>query len=525
MTQTSEDPAVHGAPPGAAPPRPSWSDRLLDAVVRHRWIVLIPLVLPADKVFSFVRSAHAACRRVLRRRVAHDTRVARLQAEVRQRSRGGSLCTGAKEWQSVSMSREHFYKDAAQPVRIDLDAVLGLDARRRVVRVEPGVTVGRLVRHLVRRGWTLPVVPELEALTVGGLAMGFGIETSSHRHGLFTDIVESYDVLLGTGEVVRASATENSDLFRALPWSRGSLGFVVAAELRVVPARPWVEVRYHPVSDVGGMCRDLVRLAGAADGPAFVEGFVYGPAEGVVVTGEFTDRPASRRNRACRWYKPWFYAHAHNRARAGGGVECLPLRHYYHRHSRSLFWAAELLVPFGNHPLFRLLLGWLMRPSVAFLKLTETREMRRRYGRHVVGQEALVPARHLEGIVRACHEIFEVDKLWICPATLTRTDPPGLVGPEPGAAAGERQLFMDVAVVYDVPGPVRRGEPWDPKAATRRFEAWVAEHHGYEAPYVLSGLTREEYRAMYDCSLYDRVRRAYGAEGVFVDAYDKTSSC
>ncbi|MFD0385626.1 hypothetical protein ACFQ2B_34830 [Streptomyces stramineus] len=103
--------------------------------------------------------------------------------------------------------------------------------------------------------------------------------------------------------------------------------------------------------------------------------------------------------------------------------------------------------------------------------------------------------------------------------------PPGLVGPEPGAAAGERQLFMDVAVVYDVPGPVRRGEPWDPKAATRRFEAWVAEHHGYEAPYVLSGLTREEYRAMYDCSLYDRVRRAYGAEGVFVDAYDKTSSC
>ncbi|MGK5630830.1 FAD-binding oxidoreductase [Streptomyces sp. URMC 123] len=521
MTQTSDAPDV---PHRSLPPRPTWRDRSLDAVVRHRWVILVPLVLPAAKVFSFARSSLATCRRALRRLVTHDTRVARLQAEVRRRSREGQLCTGTKEWQSVSMSREVFYKRAARPVRIDLDAILELDTGRRVVRVEPGVTMGRLVRHLVRRGWTLPVVPELEALTVGGLTMGFGIETSSHRHGLFTDIVESYDVLLGTGEVVRASATEHSDLYHALPWSRGSLGFVVAAELRVVPARPWVEVRYHPVRDVEGMCRDLVRLAGAADAPAFVEGFVFGPAEGVVVTGEFTDRPAGRRNHTCRWYKPWFYAHARDRARAGGAVEYMPLRHYYHRHSRSLYWAGELLVPFGNHPLFRLPLGWLMRPSVAFLKLTETRELRRRYGRNVVGQEALVPARHLEGLVRACHDIFEVDKLWICPAALTRTEPPGLVGPEPGAAAGERQLFMDVAVVYDVPGPVRRGEPWDPRSATRRFEAWVAEHHGYEAPYVLSGLTREEYRAMYDCSLYDRVRHAYGAEGVFVDAYDKITS-
>ncbi|MFD0385627.1 FAD-binding protein [Streptomyces stramineus] len=136
---------------------------------------------------------------------------------------------------------------------------------------------GRLVRHLVRRGWTLPVVPELEALTVGGLAMGFGIETSSHRHGLFTDIVESYDVLLGTGEVVRASATENSDLFRALPWSRGSLGFVVAAELRVVPARPWVEVRYHPVSDVGGCAGTWSVSRARRTGPRSSRGSSTGP--------------------------------------------------------------------------------------------------------------------------------------------------------------------------------------------------------------------------------------------------------
>ena len=32
-----------------------------------------------------------------------------------------------------------------------------------------------------RLGWTIPIVPELDDLTVGGLVMGTGIETSSHR--------------------------------------------------------------------------------------------------------------------------------------------------------------------------------------------------------------------------------------------------------------------------------------------------------------------------------------------------------
>ncbi len=490
--------------------------------MRHGYSLLIPLVLPAGRVFSVARSSYTACRRVLRRRTPHDGRVAGLQATVRRHAgeRAELLCTGTKEWQSVRVPRAHFYKRRAHPVGLGLDAILRLDAERRVIRVEPGVTMGRLVRHLVRRGWTLPVVPELEALTVGGLTMGFGIETSSHRHGLFADVVESYEVLLGTGEVVRASATEHADLFHALPWSMGSLGFLVAVELRIVPAAAWVEVRYRPVANLKDTCRDIARLADMPDGPAFVEGFVCGPDEGVVVTGEFADRPAGKRNHVGRWYKPWFHAYARKCARTGGRVEYVPLRQYYHRHSRSLFWAGELLVPFGNHPLFRLLFGWMMRPDIAFLKLADTDRRRS----HTVAQEALVPACHLEGLIRHCHEVFEVDKLWICPARLTRREPPGLVGPSPDLAPGQGMLFVDVAVIHDVPRPVRKGEPWDPRDATRRFEAWVGEHNGFQAPYVASELTREEYRAMFDCRLYDRVRHAYGAEGVFVDAYEKVSS-
>ena len=45
--------------------------------------------------------------------------------------------------------------------------------------------MGQLSRTLDRLGWTIPILPELDDLTVGGLVMGTGIETSSHIYGLF----------------------------------------------------------------------------------------------------------------------------------------------------------------------------------------------------------------------------------------------------------------------------------------------------------------------------------------------------
>ena len=52
--------------------------------------------------------------------------------------------------------------------------------------------MGQLSRTLNHIGWTIPILPELDDLTVGGLVMGTGIETSSHKYGLFQ--VRMFDV-------------------------------------------------------------------------------------------------------------------------------------------------------------------------------------------------------------------------------------------------------------------------------------------------------------------------------------------
>ncbi len=86
---------------------------------------------------------------------------------------------------------------------VDMYDVLGVDTKRQIVRVEPLVTMGQITATLHPLGWTLAVVPELDDLTVGGLLMGFGVETSSHKHGLFQCIKSCTPSLLTTVRYLR----------------------------------------------------------------------------------------------------------------------------------------------------------------------------------------------------------------------------------------------------------------------------------------------------------------------------------
>ena len=196
----------------------------------------------------------------------------------------------------------------------------------------------------------------------------------------------------------------------------------------------------------------------------------------------------------------------------------IPLRQYYHRHTRSIFWEAELIIPFGNHPLFRSLLGWMMPPKVSFLKLTQGESIRAYYEDRHVCQDILVPIRHLAETIEFFHTNFECYPLWLCPYRTFRTQPQGFL--KPSQEACDYEMFVDVGA-YGAPGAVRRGEPYDSRRAVRRVEDFAIAHRGYQCLYAVSELTRDEYRRMFDCALHDSVRQKYQAEGVFMDTYDK----
>ncbi len=128
----------------------------------------------------------------------HTKRVARISTQIKKwASEGGKtkMCTARPGWQAMSL-RAGKYKKTYENVKIDLHDILEVNVDNKTCRVEPMCTMGQITHSLLPLGWTLPVVPELDDLTVGGLVSGVGIETSSHKFGLFQHICLSFEVVL-----------------------------------------------------------------------------------------------------------------------------------------------------------------------------------------------------------------------------------------------------------------------------------------------------------------------------------------
>ena len=61
-----------------------------------------------------------------------------------------------------------------------------------------------------------------------------------------------------------------------------------------------------------------------------------------IISQPFTHVFCIQINAIGHYYKPWFYRHVEGFLKKGPGVEYIPLRHYYQRHMRSIFWQLQV---------------------------------------------------------------------------------------------------------------------------------------------------------------------------------------
>ena len=124
---------------------------------------------------------------------------------------------------------------------IDLGEMRGVrvDAGQRRAWVQGGALLGDVDHETQAFGLAVPL--GINSTTgVGGLALGGGFGWLSRAFGHTVDNIVSADVVTASGDLVRASASENTDLFWAIRGGSGNFGIVTAFEFRLHPVGPMI---------------------------------------------------------------------------------------------------------------------------------------------------------------------------------------------------------------------------------------------------------------------------------------------
>jgi FAD/FMN-containing dehydrogenase len=130
--------------------------------------------------------------------------------------------------------------DGALMIDLSLMREVQVDAARKTALVQGGAVWGELDRAGERFGLAT-TGGVISSTGVCGLTLGGGLGWLMGKHGLSCDNVISADLVDAEGRHVRASATENPDLFWAIRGGGGNFGIVTALEMRL-----------HELSEVQG---------------------------------------------------------------------------------------------------------------------------------------------------------------------------------------------------------------------------------------------------------------------------------
>ncbi len=515
-------------------------ERLRHWADEHREWIIIGVALPAGTVAGALERARSWFR-PSSQPSHHAERVRRIQADV---SRYAEAREAGEPWAqkplrtdrkgAASLNVRMSDKSASHTVNMsDLTNILALDEARGVIRVEPFVTVGNAASYLDSRGLQLEATIEMKDATLGGLVMALGMTTHSHVCGLVHDTVTAYEIVTAKGELLRVTAdNEHADLFRALPWSHGTLGLLVALEMRVIAASSHVRLAYRPFYSLDAYAAEYERLARSDNPPHFIEVLIFGKDRAVLMEGYLATAAEVRDgglpvNAVDKAHKPLFYKHVESMLELGEGQrreELIPMLDYLMRHDRSMCMCLAQILPTANEAWFRYTMGWMLPPNMAFLKGTRPDAERENTIRRQVWQEFAFPAERFAEMVARAHDELEIYPLLAYPCKVI--DHGGMVrapGNHGRPYRGEPQTaaFLDLGI-YGIPQRIKDGdERFDTVTRVRRFEERVRSLGGFLHTYCDVFSTEAEFMQMFDHALWREMRTRYGADGVFPTIYDK----
>jgi FAD/FMN-containing dehydrogenase len=147
-----------------------------------------------------------------------------------------------------------------------LDRILSFDEETGVADCEPGVTIEKLWKTIVPKGFWPKVVSGTAFPTLAGAAAMNIHGKNNYKVGTIGDQILDFDLYLPSGERVRSSRDENAELFHAAIGGFGMLGAFARIRLKTHKVHSGeVEVRAFANKDLGEMMEWMEAERGNAD--------------------------------------------------------------------------------------------------------------------------------------------------------------------------------------------------------------------------------------------------------------------
>ena len=125
--------------------------------------------------------------------------------------------------------------DDALVIDLSLMKSIKIDSASKTVRVQGGCLLKEMDAATHEVGMTVPA-GIFGSTGVAGLTLGGGLGYMTRQYGLSIDNLLETEVVLANGKLVKASASEHSDLFWALRGGGGNFGVVVSFVFKLQPA-------------------------------------------------------------------------------------------------------------------------------------------------------------------------------------------------------------------------------------------------------------------------------------------------
>ena len=131
------------------------------------------------------------------------------------------------------------------------DRILSFDSQTGVLRAEAGLSLARLNALLLHRGWSSPVLPGTQFVTLGGMVAADVHGKNHHVAGSFGQHVQSLRVRVADGRILEINERHEPELLRATIGGMGLTGHILEVEMRLERvASPWIWQQTERVANI-----------------------------------------------------------------------------------------------------------------------------------------------------------------------------------------------------------------------------------------------------------------------------------